>query len=100
MCRACAEAGFPLESWPVRNDRVDKTGRVTLRYNGRLHHIGLGYEHAQTRVVMLIDDRHVRVVDAATGELLRDLVDTSRDYQPLGRPPGPQRQKPPLLESS
>ena len=26
----------------VRHDRVDKTGRVTLRHAGRLHHIGLG----------------------------------------------------------
>jgi hypothetical protein len=80
--------------WRVRHDRVDKTGRVTLRHNGRLHHIGLGYEHARTRVVMLVADRHVRVIDATTGELLRDLtLDTTRDYQALGRPPGPQPRK-------
>jgi uracil-DNA glycosylase len=24
VCRACVEAGFPLESWPVRNDRFDQ----------------------------------------------------------------------------
>ena len=85
--------------WRVRNDRVDKTGRVTLRHNGRLHHIGLGHEHARTRVVMLIADRHVRVIDAATGELLRDLtLDITRDYQPLGRRPGPQPLKPPRPE--
>jgi uracil-DNA glycosylase len=24
VCRACVEAGFPLESWPVRNDGVDQ----------------------------------------------------------------------------
>ena len=76
--------------WRIRHDRVDKTGRVTLRHNGHLHHVGLGAEHARTRVVMLIADLHVRVVDAATGELLRDLtLDPARDYQPLGRPPGP-----------
>jgi transposase InsO family protein len=81
--------------WRVRNDRVDKTGRVTLRHDGRLHHIGLGHEHARTRVVMLIADRHLRVIDAATGELLRDLIlDPTRDYQPLGRRPGPQPRKP------
>jgi transposase InsO family protein len=74
----------------VRHDRVDRTGRVTLRYAGRLHHIGLGAEHARTRVVMLIADRHVRVINADTGELLRDLtLNPARDYQPLGRPPGP-----------
>ena len=74
----------------VRHDRVDKTGRVTLRHHGQLHHIGLGYEHARTRVVLLIADLDVRVINAATGELLRHLtLDPTRDYQPLGRPPGP-----------
>jgi len=24
VCRACVEAGFPLESWPVRNERSDQ----------------------------------------------------------------------------
>jgi len=44
--------------------------------------------------VLLIDDLHVRVVDATTGELLRDLtIDTSRDYQPTGAPKGPTRKK-------
>jgi transposase InsO family protein len=80
--------------WRVRHDRVDKAGRVTLRHNGRLHHIGLGYEHARARVVMLIADLHVRVVDADTGELLRDLVlDPTKDYQKLNRPPGPRRRE-------
>ncbi|WP_281262742.1 hypothetical protein [Streptomyces cahuitamycinicus] len=41
---------------------------------------------------MLVNDLDVRIVNAATGELLRDLtIDPSRDYQPTGRPPGPQR---------
>jgi transposase InsO family protein len=81
--------------WRLRHDQVDKTGRVTLRHHGRLHHIGLGREHTRTRVVMLIADRHIRVIDAATGELLRDLIlDPTRDYQRLGRRPGPQPRKP------
>jgi hypothetical protein len=79
----------------VRHDRVDKTGRVTLRVAGRLHHIGLGHEHAQTRVVMLIADLDVRVINAATGELLRHLtLDPTRDYQPTGKPRGPKRRSP------
>src|SRR3954454_24143003 len=52
----------------VRRDRVDKTGTVTLRYNSRLHHIGLGRLHAGTRVTLLIDDL-IRVIDRHTGEL-------------------------------
>ncbi|WP_433167225.1 integrase core domain-containing protein [Kribbella sp. CA-247076] len=74
----------------VRADRVDHTGVVTLRVNGRLHHIGIGRTHARTHVILLIHDLQIRVVDAATGELLRELVlDPTRDYQPTGRPPGP-----------
>ncbi len=34
----------------------------------------------------------IRIIDAATGELLRELVlDTSKRYQGTGRPPGPTR---------
>jgi len=48
-------------------------------------------ENARTPVIKLGDDLHVRIINAATGELLRELtVDPSRNYQPLGRPPGPQ----------
>jgi len=74
----------------VRRDRVDTGGVITLRYDSRLRHIGLGREHARKRVLALIADRYIRVVDAETGELLRDLtLDPDRDYQPRGRPPGP-----------
>jgi hypothetical protein len=74
----------------VRTDKVDDTGVVTLRVNGRLHHIGIGRTHARTHVLILVQDLQIRVVDAATGELLRDLIlDPDRDYQPTGRPPGP-----------
>jgi transposase InsO family protein len=73
----------------VRHDIIDAGGTVTLRLHGRLHHIGIGRTHARTHVVLLVDGDHVRVVDATTGELLRDLtIDTSRDYQPTGQPPG------------
>jgi hypothetical protein len=44
---------------------------------------------------MLVHDLDVRVVHAATGELLRALtLDTSRSYQPTGRPPGPPPRNP------
>ena len=76
----------------VRTDKIDQTGCVTLRLAGRLHHIGIGRTHYGTHVLLLIHDLHVRVIDAATGELLRELtIDPTRDYQPTGRPPGPTR---------
>jgi transposase InsO family protein len=70
----------------VRTDKIDKTGCVTLRVAGKLRHIGVGRPHAGTHVTLLIHDLHVRVINAATGELLRELqVDPTRDYQPRGR---------------
>jgi transposase InsO family protein len=73
----------------VRTDRIDATGIVTLRHNGRLHHIGIGRPHARTRVLLLVQDLHIRVVNADTGELLRELtLDPARNYQPTGRPSG------------
>ena len=47
---------------------------------------------------MLVADLDIRIIDAATGELLRHLtLDPTRDYQPTGRPPGPppRKQQPP-----
>ena len=79
----------------VRTDRIDDTGTISLRHHGRLHHIGIGRAHARTRVLLLIQDQHIRVIHAATGELLRDLtLDPSRDYQPTGKPRRPPRHPP------
>ena len=79
----------------VRADRVDADGKLTLRHAGKLYHIGIGRTHARTRILMLVHDLHVRVINAATGELLRELaIDPARDYQPTGRPPGPEKKTP------
>ena len=79
----------------VRTDRIDRTGLVTLRHNGRLHHIGTGRAHAGTRVLLLVQDPDIRVVSAATGELLRELaLNPDKDYQPTGRPSGWQKKTP------
>lgn len=82
---------------PFRHDRVDTTGCITLRIASKLHHIGISRTHAGTHVLVLVNDLEVTIINAATGELLRELtIDTSRDYQPTGRPKGPQkRRKPP-----
>jgi len=68
----------------VRKDRVDKTGRVTLRHRSRLHHICLGRAHKGRAVTILVADLDVRVIDEQ-GEVIRQLtLDPSRNYQPLG----------------
>ncbi|HET6916849.1 MAG TPA: IS481 family transposase, partial [Acidimicrobiales bacterium] len=76
----------------VRHDRVDKAGKITWRYQGQMYSIGIGRTHTGTRVIVLAQDRDIRIIDAATGELLRELVlDPSKRYQGTGRPPGPRR---------
>ncbi len=67
----------------IRHDRIDKTGAISLRRAGRMHHIGIGRTHAGTPVIMLIDDLDIRVINSDTGELLRHLtLNPNRGYQP------------------
>lgn len=76
----------------VRYDKVDKAGKITWRYRGQMYSIGIGRTHTGTRVIVLAQDRDIRIVDATTGELLRELtLDTSKRYQGTGRPHGPTR---------
>ena len=78
----------------VRTDRIGETGNVTLRVNGRLHHIGVGRIHHRTRVLILVQDLDIKIINAPTGEVLRDFtLDPTRDYQPTGAPKGPTRKK-------
>jgi hypothetical protein len=76
----------------LRRDRIDKTGKITLRYQGQLYSIGIGRTHTGTHVLVPVQDRDIRIIDAATGELLRELtLDPTKRYQGTGRPPGPTR---------
>lgn len=71
----------------VRRDIIDNDGKLTVRIAGRLHHIGMGRTLARTPIIMLIDNLHIRIADAATGELLRELtINPDKDYQPTGKP--------------
>ena len=73
----------------VRHDRIDAAGVITLRHNSRLHHIGLSKHLRGTKVIVLIDDLDIRVLDQRSGTLIRKLtLDPTRDYQPRGVKPG------------
>jgi transposase InsO family protein len=70
----------------VRRDRIDKTGKVTLRYRSKLLHLGIGRRYAGTRVMLLVADRDVRVIND-DGELLAELkIDPTKTYQTQKRP--------------
>ena len=73
----------------VRTDRTDNTGLVTLRHQGQLYHTGIGRPHAGTRVLLLVQDLHIRVINADTGELIRELtLNPDKRYQATGKTPG------------
>ncbi|CAN5655820.1 hypothetical protein BH10ACT10_BH10ACT10_01190 [soil metagenome] len=56
---------------------------MTVRNNGRLHHIGIGRTHEGTCVTLLVQDLNIRVVNAITGELIRELTPNPYiDYPP------------------
>jgi transposase InsO family protein len=65
----------------LRLDRVDRSGTVTLRYRGRLHHIGIGAAYKGWRVAMLIDGRDVEIVGLDGSPLRRLVLDPAKDYQ-------------------
>ena len=70
----------------VRRDRVDSGGKVTLRYHSRLLHLGIGRRYAGTRVLLLVKDRDVRVINE-NGELLAAFtLDPTKQYQTQKRP--------------
>jgi hypothetical protein len=70
----------------VRQDRIDSSGRVTLRYLSVLRHIYVGRAHRGERIRLLIAGTEVRVV-REDGQLLGETtLDPSRNYQPLRRP--------------
>lgn len=67
----------------VRNDKVNKNGTVTLRYRGRLHHLGVGRPYAGWRVVLLVAGREVRILGADGSPLRQLTLDPAHDYQPM-----------------
>ena len=77
----------------VRRDIVDTDGKLTLRHHGRLHHSGVGRTHARTHILMLINGLDIRIIHAATGEIIRELIlNPATDYQSQGvrnSPPKP-----------
>jgi hypothetical protein len=78
-----ASASSAAPYFRVRQDRVDATGKVSLRYDSRLYKIGLGRAHKGRQVKLLIADQNIRVIDSE-GQLIRELtLDPNRNYQPI-----------------
>ncbi|MBP1324931.1 transposase InsO family protein [Leucobacter exalbidus] len=67
--------------WQVRYDIVDANGSITLRYAGKLRHLGIGRGYARTEVICLVNGDHATVI-THTGEVLGEYtIDTQKNYQ-------------------
>jgi len=65
----------------LRYDRIDTTGKISIRRAGRMHHLGIGRAHATKRVLALADDHQITVIDLTTGEILSvHLIEPDKTY--------------------
>jgi transposase InsO family protein len=65
----------------LRYDRLDTTGKMSLRRAGRMHHLGIGATHARKRVLAFADDHQVTVIELHTGEVLSvHLIEPAKTY--------------------
>jgi transposase InsO family protein len=78
--RALVEVG----SRKLMQGKVDKKGAVTIRYRGRIHHIGIGAAYKGWRIWMLVDHLNIEIVAVDGSPLRRLRLDPAKDYQPIG----------------
>ncbi|WP_228488928.1 hypothetical protein [Raineyella fluvialis] len=76
---ACSSQSEVARTYGVSRDWVSLD---PLRRDGALYRSGIG----KTYALALVHDLDVTVIDATTGEILRELtIDPTRDYQPTGQ---------------
>ncbi|MGO1263162.1 integrase core domain-containing protein [Brevibacterium aurantiacum] len=69
--------------WRIRYDRVDAYGKISLRFAGRLRHLGIGRAYARKRVLLLVHDRETMVIDRGAGAIIaQHTIDIEKNYQP------------------
>jgi transposase InsO family protein len=78
--RALVEVG----NRKLMQGKVDKKGAVTIRYKGRIHHIGIGAAYKGWRIWMLVDHLNIEIVAIDGSPLRRLRLDPAKDYQPTG----------------
>lgn len=69
------------EHFRIRHDTVDQFGKLTLRHGSRLHHLGIGREHAATPVLILVATQTVTVISKTGHQLIAShTIDPDRNY--------------------
>lgn len=74
----------------LRYDRVDKTGKITIRHASKLHHLGIGRTHTKKRVLAITDPTTITVIELDTGEILstHNIEPTKTYWRNQQKPPG------------
>lgn len=68
--------------WRIRFDTIDTSGKVSLRWAGRLQHLGIGRAWKHTPITVLNAGNDV-IVTTRTGELLAEFtLNPNLDYHP------------------
>jgi transposase InsO family protein len=83
MIKAFPGDALPSSQFRVRNDVVHANGKLTLRYESKLLHLGIGRAHKGTPVTLFVAGPKVRVVTSEEGELIATFeIDPTKNYQP------------------
>lgn len=70
------------EHWRIRYDHVDAGGTITVRYAGKLRHLGIGRVHKNTPIVLLMNGPETIVTTRHSGEVLAEhTINPDKDYQ-------------------
>jgi len=86
--------------WRVRHDTVDTAGKVTLRWAGKLRHLGIGRTHAGAQVLLLVAGTDTLVINHTTGEIIAEHhLNEDRDYQPKKRQKTPPEGEAPVNDA-
>lgn len=68
--------------WRVRYDTIDNDGKISLRYGGKLLHLGIGRAHARTEIICLIHNLDATVLTHDGLVLAEFTLNPAHDYQP------------------
>ena len=74
------------QHWRVRYDTIDDTGTISVRYAGKLRHLGIGRAHRGKPVILLMNGPETIIASRHTAEIIAEhTIDPTKDYQPQKR---------------
>ena len=66
----------------VRYDRIDDTGKISLRWAGAMRHLAAGSAYKGLNIICLIHNDHAQIINPETGQTSAEFtLDPNRGYQ-------------------